>query len=71
MANLDLNTEKEFLGSLINYGGVDKVIDLIKVEHFTSSETRDVWQTIYELFSQGKTIDSITVYEQAKKMGVR
>jgi len=63
--------EQAVIGAmLIDIRCIPDVIEKIKGAEFYNPQNRDIFDTIYSMFSYGQTIDPITVLEQMKVRGV-
>jgi len=63
--------EQAVLGSmLIDPGCISEVIDKVKASEFYLQANRDIFETIFSMFSYGQTIDPVTVLDQMKARGV-
>ncbi len=49
---------------------IPEVLDRLKAEEFYIKRNRDIYETIYAMFSFGKTIDPVTVLDEMKVRGV-
>ena len=66
-----LEGEQAVLGSmLIDAGCVKDVMDKLRPEDFYLRQNREIFETIYTMFSYAKPIDGITVCEEMQKTGV-
>ena len=66
-----LEGEQAVLGSmLIDPGCVKEVMDKLKGEDFYLRQNREIFETIYTMFSYSRPIDGITVFESLQKAGV-
>ncbi len=64
--------EQAVLGSmLIDARCVPDVIGRVRAEDFYVQANRDIFETIFAMFSMGQTIDPVTVLEQMKVRGVQ
>lgn len=65
------NAEQAVIGSmLIDTRCIPDVIERLKGAEFYIQQNRDIFETIYAMFSYGQTIDPITVLDQMKTRGV-
>ena len=63
--------EQAVIGSmLIDTRCIPDVIERLKGAEFYIQQNRDIFETIYAMFSYGQTIDPITVLDQMKTRGV-
>ncbi|MBO5556937.1 MAG: replicative DNA helicase [Oscillospiraceae bacterium] len=63
--------EQAVIGSLlIDPRCVPEVLEKLKADAFYSKRNRDIYETIYAMFSYGQTIDPVTVLDQMKVRGV-
>ena len=63
--------EQAVIGSmLIDPRCIPEVLEKLKAEEFYIKLNRDVFETIYAMFSYGQTIDPVTVLDQMKVRGV-
>ena len=63
--------EQAVIGSmLIDPKCIPNVMEQLKADEFYSKLNRDIYETIYAMFSYGQTIDPVTVLEQMKIRGV-
>ena len=63
--------EQSVVGSmLIDPACIPDVIDKVKAEEFYIQTNREIFETIYAMFSYNKTIDAVTVEEEMKVRGV-
>ncbi len=63
--------EQAILGSmLIDPSCITEVIDKVKSADFYISANREIFDTIFGMFSYGQTIDPVTVLDQMKVLGV-
>ena len=63
--------EQSVVGSmLIDPACIPDVIDKVKAEEFYIQTNREIFETIYSMFSFNKTIDVVTVEEEMKVRGV-
>ena len=66
-----LEGEQAVLGSmLIDPDCVKEVMDKLRPGDFYLRQNREVFETIYTMFSYAKPIDGITVYEEMQKAGL-
>ena len=62
--------EQAILGSiLIDPGCVPDVIEKIKPYEFYIDQNREIYETIFSMFSLGQRIDPVTVLDQMKLRG--
>ena len=65
------SAEQAVIGSmLIDTRCIPDVIERLKGAEFYIQQNRDIFETIYSMFSYGQTIDPITVLDQMKTRGV-
>lgn len=65
------SAEQAVIGSmLIDTRCIPDVIERLKGAEFYIQQNRDIFETIYTMFSYGQTIDPITVLDQMKTRGV-
>lgn len=65
------SAEQAVIGSmLIDTRCIPDVIERLKGAEFYIQQNRDIFETIYVMFSYGQTIDPITVLDQMKTRGV-
>ena len=65
-----LEGEQAVLGSmLIDSGCVKDVMDKLRPDDFYLKQNREIFETIYTMFSYAKPIDGITVCEEMQKAG--
>ena len=65
------SAEQAVIGSmLIDTRCIPDVIERLKGTEFYIQQNRDIFETIYAMFSYGQTIDPITVLDQMKTRGV-
>ena len=65
------SAEQAVIGSmLIDTRCIPDVIERLKGADFYIQQNRDIFETIYSMFSYGQTIDPITVLDQMKTRGV-
>ena len=65
------SAEQDVIGSmLIDTRCIPDVIERLKGAEFYIQQNRDIFETIYAMFSYGQTIDPITVLDQMKTRGV-
>ena len=63
--------EQAVLGSmLIDPSCISEVIDKVKASEFYLKANRDIFETMFSMFSYGQTIDPVTVLDQMKARGV-
>ena len=63
--------EQAVIGSiLIDPNCVPEVLEQLKADEFYSKLNRDIYETVYAMFSYGQTIDPVTVLDQRKVRGV-
>ena len=63
--------EQSLIGAmLIDPACIPDVIDKVKAEEFYIQTNREIFETIYSMFSFNKTIDAVTVEEEMKVRGV-
>jgi replicative DNA helicase len=63
--------EQAVIGSmLIDARCVPEVLEKIKSAEFYVQQNRDIFDTIFAMFSYGKTIDPVTVLDEMKVRGV-
>ena len=63
--------EQAVIGSmLIDPSCIPDVIDKVKSDEFYIQTNRDIFDTIFAMFSYGQSIDAVTVLEQMKVRGV-
>ena len=63
--------EQAVIGSiLIDPNCVPEVLEQLKADEFYSKLNRDIYETVYAMFSYGQTIDPVTVLDQMKVRGV-
>lgn len=66
-----LEAEQATLGSmLIDARCVPEVIEQLKPEDFYLQQNRDIFETIYTMFSYSQRIDPVTVLEQMRQRGI-
>lgn len=66
-----LEAEQSVLGSmLIDSRCVNDVIGLLRPADFYSQVNRDIFETIYEMFSYSQVIDPVTVLDKMRERGV-
>lgn len=66
-----LEAEQSVLGSmLIDSRCVNEVIGLVRPEDFYLSTNREIYETIYEMFSYSQVIDPVTVLNKMRERGV-
>lgn len=65
------SAEQAVIGSmLIDIRCIPDVIERLKGGEFYIQQNRDIFETIYSMFSYGQTIDPVTVLDQMKVRGV-
>ena len=65
-----LEGEQAVLGSmLIDAGCVKDVMDKLRPEDFYLRQNREIFETIYSMFTYAKPIDGITVCEEMQRLG--
>ena len=65
------SAEQAVIGSLlIDPRCVPEVLEKLKADTFYSKRNRDIYETVYAMFSYGQTIDPVTVLDQMKVRGV-
>ena len=63
--------EQAVIGSmLIDPRCVPEVLEKLKADEFYIKLNRDIYETMYAMFSYGQTIDPVTVLDQMKVRGV-
>ena len=63
--------EQAVIGSmLIDPRCIPEVLEKLNAEEFYIKINRDIFETIYTMFSYGQTIDPVTVLDQMKVRGV-
>ncbi len=63
--------EQAVIGSiLIDPSCVPAVLEKLKADEFYGKLNRDIFETVYAMFSYGQTIDPVTVLDQMKVRGV-
>ena len=63
--------EQAVVGSmLIDIRCIPDVIEKVKAEDFYIKQNKDIFETIFQMFAYGKTIDPVTVLDQMKIRGV-
>ena len=63
--------EQAVIGSiLIDPSCVPEVLEQLKADTFYNKLNRDIYETVYTMFSYGQTIDPVTVLDQMKVRGV-
>lgn len=63
--------EQAVIGSmLIDTRCIPDVIERLRGAEFYVKQNRDIFETIYAMFSYGQTIDPVTVLDQMKVRGV-
>ncbi|MBE6985366.1 MAG: replicative DNA helicase [Ruminococcaceae bacterium] len=66
-----LEAEQSVLGSmLIDSRCVNDIIGLVRPDDFYLQANRDIYETIFEMFSFSQTIDPVTVLEKMRERGV-
>ena len=55
---------------LIDPRCVPEVLEKLKADEFYIKLNRDIYETMYAMFSYGQTIDPVTVLDQMKVRGV-
>ena len=66
-----LDAERSVIGSmLIDNRCVADIVGILKPEDFYLQENRDIFTTIYSMFSYSMNIDPVTVMDQMKQTGV-
>ena len=66
-----LEAEQSVLGSmLIDSRCVNDVIGIVRPEDFYLQTNRDIYETIYEMFSFSQVIDPVTVLDKMRERGV-
>ncbi|MBQ9268759.1 MAG: replicative DNA helicase [Oscillospiraceae bacterium] len=66
-----LDAERSVIGSmLIDSRCVSDVVGILKPEDFYLQENKDIFTTIYSMFSYSMNIDPVTVMEQMKQSGL-
>jgi len=66
-----LDAERSVIGSmLIDSRCVADIVGMLKPEDFYLQENRDIFTTIYSMFSYSMSIDPVTVMDQMKQSGV-
>lgn len=66
-----LEAEQSVLGSiLIDSRCVNDVIGMLKADDFYLQTNRDIYETIYEMFSYSQVIDPVTVLDKLRERGV-
>ena len=64
--------EQAVLGSmLIDPRCIADVIGRVKADDFYVQANRDIFETIFAMFSYGQTVDPVTVLDQMKVRGVQ
>ena len=65
------SAEQAVIGSLlIDPRCVPEVLEKLKADTFYSKRNRDIYETVYAMFSYGQTVDPVTVLDQMKGRGV-
>ncbi len=63
--------EQAVIGSiLIDPSCVPAVLEQLKADEFYNKLNRDIYETVYAMFSYGQVIDPVTVLDQMKVRGV-
>ena len=66
-----LEAERSVIGSmLINSQCIADVLEILKPSDFYLQENRDIFTTIYSMFSQSLKIDPVTLVDQMKQKGL-
>lgn len=66
-----LEAEQAVLGSmLIDSRCVNDIVGLVKPDDFYLQANRDIYETIFEMFSYSQTIDPVTVLDKMRERGV-
>ena len=66
-----LEAEQSVLGSmLIDSRCVNDVIGMVRPDDFYLQTNRDIYETIYEMFSYSQVIDPVTVLDKMRERGV-
>ena len=66
-----LEAEQSVLGSmLIDSRCVSDVVGIVRPEDFYLQTNRDIYETIYEMFSYSQVIDPVTVLDKMRERGV-
>lgn len=66
-----VEAEQAVLGSiLIDARCIPEVVDALKPDDFYLRQNRDIYETIYSMFSYSATIDPVTVLDQMRQNGV-
>ncbi len=66
-----LEAEQSVLGSiLIDSRCVSEVVGIVRPEDFYLQTNRDIYETIYEMFSYSQVIDPVTVLDKMRERGV-
>ncbi len=66
-----LEAEQSVLGSmLIDSRCINDIIGLVRPEDFYLQTNRDIYETIYEMFSFSQVIDPVTVLDKMRERGV-
>ena len=66
-----LEAEQSVLGSmLIDSRCVNEVIGIVRPDDFYLQTNRDIYETIYEMFSYSQVIDPVTVLDKMRERGV-
>lgn len=62
--------EQKLAGGLVECSTiVDQVVDVLNAEMLTDFKSRCIVEAVYELYKQGKSIDSVTAFNQIAKLG--
>ena len=65
------SAEQAVVGSmLIDPRCVPEVLEKLKADEFYDKRNRDIYETMFTMFSFGQTIDPVTVLDQMKVRGV-
>ena len=66
-----LEAEQAVLGSmLIDSRCVNDIVGTVRPDEFYSQTNRDIYETIYEMFSYSQVIDPVTVLDKMRERGV-
>ena len=66
-----LEAEQSVLGSmLIDSRCVNEVVGIVRPDDFYLQTNRDIYETIYEMFSYSQVIDPVTVLDKMRERGV-
>ena len=66
----DVEAERRVLGILIKQPSlIDSIVDRLRPDHFYEPEHRIIYQTIYDLYTQGGRISYTQVYTRLRKEG--